>query len=612
MDYSKLSDKELLALHKGDYSQLSDDTLKMLASTKKSQAQEIASSDESLGEQAKAGLIGAAQGASFGFADEAEAGLKSALSEDKYSDLIKDIRERNKALSEKYPVTSTAGELAGGVGSMLLGGELLAGAKGAKNVASGLSSAAKLSDTLKTGAAVGALTGAGSSEAEDLTGLAKDTAVGAGEGAALSGILHGIGNLTSGVKKVVTKLPALEDIQEGYHVGKKPLDVFGKEEELANKFKENIGNKVFKTIEDADSNLKAGYDSIYKIADSKTQPLPTENLYSKLEDTIDALSTPESKIFLPEDELSKLKSFIKQKTGAGMRGITSEEVPEGLNLLSASKFSKANYTTQELAGLANNIQRQADGASNNPMLRQAFLALKQDVQEVVDERLPEALKTAKASLDDKYRSINTVKELFDMPSVLHTDTGAFSENVADYDKVLTNITKKFERGYGKDNIDNKQKVDMAMDYLKKVIGDDKVNSMLTDISEDARTLNVANTLRKKSILEASATNAGLSGSALKTNLGYWSAKAENKAASSAKEFASNLVSKVAGNTPEAAMEVANKLATDPNTKKFGDMLGNIINNPDVSRRRALMFSLNQQPAFREALEKHYGNSQNEE
>lgn len=55
------------------------------------------------------------QGLSLGFSDEAIAGLRSAMGQGSYEDLVKAEREALRKYGEEYPVRSTAAEIAGGV-----------------------------------------------------------------------------------------------------------------------------------------------------------------------------------------------------------------------------------------------------------------------------------------------------------------------------------------------------------------------------------------------------------------------------------------------------------------------------------------------------------------
>lgn len=161
MDFSQLSDEELEKIanapSKGpDYASMSDAEL-----------ERIANPPGKLESFAR----GAAQGASLGFADEISGALESALTNKTYEQARDESRANFKAAKDANPWTSTAGELAGGVGTALIPG------LGAANAAKTLRGAATL------GAGLGAATGLGQSEAKDAQGLAVDTLSGAGLGA---------------------------------------------------------------------------------------------------------------------------------------------------------------------------------------------------------------------------------------------------------------------------------------------------------------------------------------------------------------------------------------------------------------------------------------------
>jgi hypothetical protein len=66
------------------------------------------------------------QGLTFGFGDEAVAGMRSAMGQGNYEDLVKSEREALREYSEKNPVTSTAAQVTGGViPAVLTGGASL-------------------------------------------------------------------------------------------------------------------------------------------------------------------------------------------------------------------------------------------------------------------------------------------------------------------------------------------------------------------------------------------------------------------------------------------------------------------------------------------------------
>lgn len=126
------------------------------------------------------------QGGTFGLADEATAGVKSlsnipeAISSlsfdpivDKYTEERDEERLYNKLAEEQHPGLYLAGNLAGGIASGMATGGLGAGIRGA--------------------AILGGVAGAGASNADNVTDLAKDTITGAALGGGIAGAGTAIG-----------------------------------------------------------------------------------------------------------------------------------------------------------------------------------------------------------------------------------------------------------------------------------------------------------------------------------------------------------------------------------------------------------------------------------
>lgn len=137
--------------------------------------------------QKAAGLARAVgQGATFGFADEAEAGIVSMLSNKTYKQARDEIRELNAEFAEKNPGLAMGAELAGGVAT---GGALAKGAvKGIQAVTAGQ----KLARGAGIGAAEGGAYGAGASDGETAGEVAQDAAIGAGVGGAFGFAAGGV------------------------------------------------------------------------------------------------------------------------------------------------------------------------------------------------------------------------------------------------------------------------------------------------------------------------------------------------------------------------------------------------------------------------------------
>lgn len=128
--------------------------------------------------------LGALQGATFGFADEIEAGLKSVFGDEKYETLVQEARQKYKKAQEERPGAYLASELGTGIAASFIP---FAGQLG------GAATAARLGSTaVKAGAIGGGIGAIGTSEADLLAKqtpeaaaeLAKDIGIGAAGGAA--------------------------------------------------------------------------------------------------------------------------------------------------------------------------------------------------------------------------------------------------------------------------------------------------------------------------------------------------------------------------------------------------------------------------------------------
>lgn len=154
--------------------------------------------------QTEAALLGAAQGATLGFADEltgaGETAIKAVKGEvplnkeallEEYRKLRDLTRESYKAAEEEHPGTYTAGQVAGGIGTAFVPG---------LNIAKG----ASLAKTALQGAGLGAAAGLGASEELD-----KEAALSAAQGAALGGGLGAAGfGITKGLSGLSSKVAA--------------------------------------------------------------------------------------------------------------------------------------------------------------------------------------------------------------------------------------------------------------------------------------------------------------------------------------------------------------------------------------------------------------------
>lgn len=128
--------------------------------------------------QLESALRGAGQGLSFGFSDEATGLIESLLTDKSYEQARDESRANYAAAQEANPITYGTGEVGGALATALIPGV------GALNAGK----AASFAGRAGLAAAQGGLTGAGLSNEEDFSGLAKDAAFGAATGAAMQGI----------------------------------------------------------------------------------------------------------------------------------------------------------------------------------------------------------------------------------------------------------------------------------------------------------------------------------------------------------------------------------------------------------------------------------------
>jgi hypothetical protein len=142
-------------------------------------------------------------GATFNFADELEAALRSgSISSQEYENIRNQLRAQQKAFSADYPVTSGVTELAGGLVAPFAGFKMLGKAAPAVQEAiTGTTLPSQFFRGAGTGAVTGGLTGAGSAD-QNVGGQAITGSVAGGVfGGSVPLILRGAGNV---IKNVLT------------------------------------------------------------------------------------------------------------------------------------------------------------------------------------------------------------------------------------------------------------------------------------------------------------------------------------------------------------------------------------------------------------------------
>jgi hypothetical protein len=210
---------------------------------------------------------GVLQGATFGWADEIEGGLKAAFTDQKYERARDQARARYAAKREAHPIGTGLGEVIGGIGTGLAtGGAGIAARVGA----TGARGAAALAG------AEGLATGAGFSESDNLAGVAGDAAVSGAVGAGLGYGLHRV------FSRFVDRAPErhVEDLTKDLTAGATPTE--------SKRFAQGLGNLATDILEKDRQFMKAvrtGPEEATKVVDERLKTLgpQTKPLYDQLD-----------------------------------------------------------------------------------------------------------------------------------------------------------------------------------------------------------------------------------------------------------------------------------------------------------------------------------------
>lgn len=136
----------------------------------------------------QSGLIGASQGITMGFGDEAIARLESIRSGRPYEEVLQEAKAMYRGAQEQNPISYATGEFAGGAAPSLI--------PGIGQAATG----AKLGRLAAMGAGTGALSGLGFSEGQTAGEIARDIGIGGALGGALPVVGRGIAKATQSIK----------------------------------------------------------------------------------------------------------------------------------------------------------------------------------------------------------------------------------------------------------------------------------------------------------------------------------------------------------------------------------------------------------------------------
>lgn len=279
----------------------------------------------------ESGLRGAAQGISMGWADEATAAIESALSDKDYQQALEESRTAYKAAEQANPYTYLAGEVGGGVA--LPGFGMAQAAKAPTMLA-------KLAKMGMIGAATGAVQGAGTSEAQDASGVLRD-AQGSAQVGAIAAPVLGVaapGLLKAGAGAIRKMSTTADEAGKMFEYGQKGLDLVG--EEAAIREEELLRDAIDKNIRPAVQGVNKLESGLYEQAKdvSRDKAFP-------LQDIIDFSLKAQTDANLPESATAATQRMIKSKGNAVSKGFETvaqeplEEAQERIKQQMLNKYS---------------------------------------------------------------------------------------------------------------------------------------------------------------------------------------------------------------------------------------------------------------------------------
>jgi hypothetical protein len=399
----------------------------------------------------EAGLRGAAQGLTAGFSDEATAALESALTSKPYEQALEESQAEYKKAEEEYPITSTVGDIGGGlaqaVGLSVLGTPAAGAAAGAskltkaaqvlKNIVNPATKAGFLKNVggaALAGGVQGAAQSVGRSEKQGLERL-KEAPGGALSGAVVGGGLAGVlGAAGAGVKKVGEK------ISKGIDEGKYPTSFrmirqgtrsgaegrgFAKEANLDRTLQEAFDvaeNVIRPEITNTLSDLRQFREGIL---DRSTAVMDLSDVIKGFSRELKLLKDPEADQFRQMIKNSYENLAADGNLNPSRANAIAKEIKDYLQdkpELSA-KVKKIGYTTAN--DIKNQIRKRIpdDEAMSIISSDPALLAkYRKYIRNVSDEGLADALKE-RSKLSDK----DAIKKAKDIKQIVKTMGAAFSD-----------------------------------------------------------------------------------------------------------------------------------------------------------------------------------------
>ena len=390
-------------------------------------------------------LTGAQKGTTFGFNDELAAisgavGAKKGGDKrdfmDIYRDILGTVRKEQKHVEEEAPIATLGGELAGG---LLTGSMLPIGALG-----KGASFGSKLGQAAKVGAAYGAISGLGSSEADLTKGqvgqAAKDVAGSAAGGAILGGGLQTLGSglsaLGSGAMDILSSFSTPKDVIETFKKSRAGIELLGKVNEFAGKNKA-IASDIIDTLENLrnlSGKFMSGHINEIEATQGKINFIKEVNeLQAKAESMIPKSAQEEADINTFKKSLNRLIQRESEKiVSSGEFSKLPSIAPEEQALQKVTKQTAKNATKEKLE--LNNIMEQLRSGKFEPEQVEGLIARAKKLSEIQThyppENLPENITGMNVQAVNRQGAVPIVEPIAPMSQAAKPGINTMSSNIS--------------------------------------------------------------------------------------------------------------------------------------------------------------------------------------
>lgn len=569
----------------------------------------------------KSAGLGAVQGASFGFADEAEAALRSAVQDQSYDELLNEVRQRYKAAEEANPMSYTAGDIAGSF--LVPAGGLGAAAKTA-------STGKKLLNAATVGGVAGGLTSLGTTEEDKLSSAAlKSAGVGAATGAgAMMGLSVAAPALVKGADKFASEFEYYKYLKHAYEQAKKgkslrgtamdetgktvtnpitgePLSVLeqkvGEVKDLGTKLMGDISSDVSEKGEalgklrsmPQDIHIAEPVGGVRKALDTMYSPGESKGEVNKVKNILDdllKLSTPEAKT------MGEAEEFMAKQYGEALPSppanvpVPQDKIDTTINELKKIAYDTTTTPTgKEAAKTAiEALESTLDVGRSKPLLEKidkAKSAYATGVDVKAQLGIPEQMGTSQQAREAQYSAAETLSNMIEN----------YSAKGSDARNTLVEALNKLEKS-------NSPELTKMLELSESA----NVKELIAKIDQASKDLKVSKMMSATSSIDKA--KGGVIGSALGAlqasgkAVPLLGADIAGRTAALPAKISSKIVSAGAdiyAASPEMLKSIADKLAAKGSP--YAKQLTALASQPE-RKRKALLFTLMQQPTFRAEFE----------